>query len=379
MDRRVYASRLSRLAGIAEEEGACAYIVAGDSSIFYYTGYHGAGLLAVSPGGGAWLLVPVLEYLSALHQLEDLGLANDLEVVVYTPYGLPEKLVTEESGVKVVRAGAVEAVAELSGCRGKVFLASDSKSLWDRSTKVFQEVLDGNKHVYEMRMVKEPWELERMATAARIAEAALERALGELREGVSENEVAGLLYYEMRRRGAEDYSFPPIVAFGVNSVYPHARPASHRLLRRDMPVLIDLGAKYDGYSSDMTRTLYYGSSTPPEFRHIAEAVREAMEAGIEAVREGVKASEVDAAARRVLEDYKVAKYFIHSLGHGIGVDVHEPPRVTFSSNTVLREGMVITIEPGVYIPGKFGVRIEEMVLVTKRRGVRLTRFPTQLW
>jgi len=376
VEARRYLARLERLRRELLDEKRCMLVVADESSVFYLTGYRGAGVLALGRER-ALLLVPVLEYLSALDQLGAEGLLGDVEVVAYAPYGLPGGLVAGEA-VEVVEKHPLEAASSLLGCRS-CGLAASAHSVWEAARGKCEDVEDVSKHISEMRMVKEPWEIERMRAAAEIAEAALEKAIEALHEGVSESEIAGLLYYEMRRLGAEDYSFPPIVAFGVNSVYPHAQPSHRRRLKSHTPVLIDLGAKYMGYSSDMTRTLFYGSSSPPEFRHVAEGVLDAVNAALDVVRDGVEASEVDAAARRVLEKYGLSKYFIHSLGHGIGIDVHEPPRVTFNSKTVLREGMVITIEPGVYIPGRYGIRIEEMVLVSRRRGIRLTSFEQKLW
>ncbi len=374
MEPGVYLRRISRLAEFAEERGLCRVAVVDESSVFYLTGYRGAGALVVSPDGSATLYVPVLEYLNALDQLRESGLYGDVDVKAYTPYGLPRELVVSES-VEVVEKPLEKIIGE--GCEA-CGLAGGGRRLWEGLSGACNRVEDVSEYVYQMRMRKEPWEIERMRVAAEIAEAALQAAMEELREGVSEAEVAGRIYYEMRRRGADDYSFPPIVAFGLNTIYPHAIPSHRRRLRGPTPVLIDLGAKYMGYSSDMTRTFYFAGS-PPEFRHIAEGVLDALYEAIDAVHSGVRASEVDAKARGVLAKYGLDKYFIHSLGHGIGIDVHEPPRVTFNSDTTLEDGMVVTIEPGVYIPGRMGVRIEEMVLVTKRKAITLTKFPAKLW
>ncbi len=368
-----YERRIARLRSLAEEKGLDGVIVVDEPSVFYFTGYRGAGLLAVTRDS-AYLLVPVLEYLHALHFVEEEG--ADLEVVVYKPYGLPGRLVVEEAGVRVEEGRGGDVAARLVGA--SCGLVGGSRQFWERLASICKQLSDLSRDVSVMRMRKEPWELERIEAATRIAEEALRAAISMLDYGVSEAEVAGEILRSILADGGEGPSFSPIVAFGENTVYPHAAPSTSRVLTRPTPVLIDLGAVYKGYCSDMTRTLFYNGS-PAEFRHVAEAVYEAVSAALDAAKPGAKASEVDAAARGVLEKYGLAKYFIHSTGHGVGIEVHEAPRVTFSDGTVLEPGMVITIEPGVYIPGKLGVRIEELVVITSRGAGKITRFPAWLW
>ena len=373
-----YLPRVRRLRSLLEEKDADVAVIVEPSNVFYFTGYRGAGYLVVARDRAA-LAVPVLEYLHALDYLREAGLLGSLDLLVFKPYGLPQELiVAEEKEARLVEGGIEALVKEYGGEGGRCGSDTSSLSMHERIAKHCKAVERLSDMVTRMRMVKEPWEVERIKTAASIAEAALEEAVNALEYGVSEAEVAAVIEYAIRVNGGEGPSFPPIVAFGRNTVYPHAFPSRSRVLTKPSPVLIDLGAIYGGYCSDMTRTLFYGGS-PAEFRHAAEAVHEALEAAIDRVAPGVTTGELDATARKVLESYGLAKYFIHSLGHGVGIDIHEAPRVTYTDKTVLEPGMVITIEPGVYIPGKLGVRIEELILVTHRGAERLTRYETWLW
>jgi Xaa-Pro aminopeptidase len=197
-----------------------------------------------------------------------------------------------------------------------------------------------------------------------------------IRPGRSENSVAAEIEYAARRGGAEKMSFDTIVAAGPRSALPHG-VASAAAIPRNGFVVMDFGVILAGYCSDMTRTVHMGRPNAA-MRGMYEAVREAQLAGIEAVRPGVEAGKVDRAARRVLSAASLARYFTHSTGHGVGLEVHEPPRVARAAVEVLRPGMVITIEPGVYLPGKAGVRIEDMVLVTERGVEVLTPAPKDL-
>jgi Xaa-Pro dipeptidase len=370
-----FRGRTGKLAKLLEERGACSIIVTSPGNTFYFTGFRD-GILVYSRDG-AILLVPALEYLRARETVEAEGL--DVEVVAYKPYGLPDELVLDARGGARVISGSVEdALRQFipKDCRKLLYDRLDS-SMYVKLSKDYS-LTDVGRDISLIRAVKEPCEIERIEEAVRIAEQALNKALSSLEPGVSETEIAGVIESEMRSLGAEDHAFPPIVAFGANTVYPHAQPSPRRRLEDGQPVLIDLGAVYKGYHSDMTRTIDYGG-VGDEFTSTLRAVLEAVDAAIEAVKPGARIGDVDLAARRVLEKNGLHKYFIHSLGHGVGVEIHEYPRVSMDNNDKLLEGMVITVEPGVYIPDKFGIRVEEMVLVTSRGARLLTSFPREIW
>ena len=216
--------------------------------------------------------------------------------------------------------------------------------------------------VERMRMVKDEDELARIRAAVIMGANLFDCVLAVLRPGIKESEVAAEMEYAARRAGAEAMSFPTIIASGVRSALPHGR-ASDQPVAPGAFVVCDFGVILEGYCSDQTRTVWVGP-TSEEARRAYEAVREAQQAAIDAVRPGVSVGEVDAAARKVLRRNGLGRYFTHSTGHGVGLEIHEAPRVAAGQKEVLQPGMVITIEPGVYFPGKWGVRIEDMVAVT---------------
>jgi Xaa-Pro aminopeptidase len=218
--------------------------------------------------------------------------------------------------------------------------------------------------VEEARMVKDAEEIERLRAAVLLGASLFDCALKSIRPGVREAEVAAEMEYEARRKGAEQMSFETIIAAGERSALPHGR-ASEAPIPSAGFVVCDFGVILAGYSSDMTRTVYVGRPTD-EARKVYESVREAQQAAVAAVRPGVSVGEVDRAARKLLHKNGLARYFTHSTGHGVGLEIHESPRVAAGQTETLRPGMVITIEPGVYLPGKWGVRIEDMVVVTER-------------
>ena len=224
--------------------------------------------------------------------------------------------------------------------------------------------------VTRMREVKDAGEVEKLRVAARMGCELFEGMLGYLEVGLSEMETAATLEYAARLAGAEGMSFETIVASGKRSALPHGRASGAKLPKRGF-VTLDFGVILDGYLSDMTRTVHMGKAMPGE-RDVYDSVLEAQEAAVAAVAPGVTAGEVDEAARSVLRRVKLDKYFSHSTGHGVGLEIHEGPRLAAKQKQVLEQGMVVTIEPGVYIPGRFGVRIEDMVLVTANGGEVLT-------
>ena len=233
-----------------------------------------------------------------------------------------------------------------------------------------------DQYVAHIRQIKEPAEVERIECAATIADAGFEAVLGILEPGITEHEVALELEFAMRRAGSEEIPFSIIAASGPNGAHPHAIPGKRALASGDL-VVMDFGARVGGYCSDMTRTICIGTATE-EHRRLYDAVLEANAAGLGAVRSGIPCVEADAAARRVLDDAGLGEYFTHSLGHGVGLDVHEAPTVGRRSHESLRAGQVVTVEPGVYVPGDCGVRIEDLVVVTESGCRLLSHAPKQL-
>ena len=221
-----------------------------------------------------------------------------------------------------------------------------------------------------MRTIKEEAELECIIKAISIAESVFEMAHDRLRPGVTEKEVAWWIV-EALSLISEGPSFPPIVASGPNAALPHAVP-TERAIQEGEPIIIDMGASFDGYCSDMTRTLFLGE---PDYRvkKIYAVVRKAQLAAISSIREGMTCRDADAAAREIIQDEGYGDYFVHSLGHGVGLAVHEAPFLSSRSRKSLRAGMVTTVEPGIYIPEVGGVRLEQMVLIHKHKAVLLSQ------
>ncbi len=230
--------------------------------------------------------------------------------------------------------------------------------------------------VEQLRMVKDQDELALMSEAALLGCRLFEHILGFIRPGQMEMEVAAELEHRARLWGAEGMSFATIAASGPRGALPHGRATVHPLPRRGF-LTLDFGVILNGYCSDMTRTVYLGSPKAGE-RNTYQTVLEAQETAVAAVAAGVRCGDVDEAARGVLRAAGLAEAFTHSTGHGVGLEIHEPPRVGAEQTTLLQAGMVITIEPGVYLAGQYGIRIEDMVAVTQSGGQVLTPAPKAL-
>ncbi len=227
-----------------------------------------------------------------------------------------------------------------------------------------------------LRAVKTPEEVKKIQEAVRIAERAFEEVLEDVRPGLREIDLALELEYRMRAMGSEGVAFEAIVLSGPRTALPHGRP-SRRPIREGEVVLFDFGARVGGYCSDKTRTAFLGKADP-ELRRVYEVVLEAHDRALDAVRAGVSFREVDRAARQVIEDAGYGEFFGHSTGHGVGLAVHEFPSLSPDSEGILEEGMVITIEPGIYLPQKGGVRIEDLVLVKDNGCEVLTKRDCEL-
>ena len=231
--------------------------------------------------------------------------------------------------------------------------------------------------VGRIRERKDPDEIAKMRKAAALGCKLFKGVLTNIRAGETEAEIALAMEVEAKRAGAEAMSFETIVASGQRSALPHGRASAAKLPRRGF-VTLDFGVILDGYCSDMTRTVHLGRATKREW-DVYHSVLEAQQAGVAAVRPGVSCGDVDEAARAVLRKAKLDRWFTHSTGHGVGLEIHEGPRIAAKQEQVLEPGMVITIEPGIYLPGEFGVRIEDMVLVTEDAGEVLTAASPKDW
>jgi Xaa-Pro aminopeptidase len=296
----------------------------------------------------------------AAEQLETAGLARSVDLVV--------------GGVQVQR----QAIVSLAG-RGGVRVALEAENVTWGGQRRWAETLDGAEMVASaglvegLRVVKDAGEVARMAAAASIADAALGEVLAMLGDRRTEEEVALALDTAMRRLGSQDRAFETIVASGSNAAKPHARPTGRRIELGD-PVVIDFGATYDGYRSDMTRTFCVGGAPTPELARVFEVVAEAQAAGVAAVAAGVISGDIDKVCRDRIAQSGWAEAFEHGTGHGVGLDIHEAPAVGPGSTAILAPGVVVTVEPGIYLAGVGGVRIEDTVVVTDQGCRPLTAF-----
>jgi Xaa-Pro aminopeptidase len=266
-------------------------------------------------------------------------------------------------------AAAAEWLLQRTGPRKRLAVAIESEHLTVSSRTLLLRLLSSRLRLREtadvverLRTVKDKEELARIRAAAKLGASLFEVALPLVRPGATESALAAEMEYAARREGAEAMSFSTIVAAGPRSALPHARASANAVPRRGF-VLFDFGVILAGYCSDMTRTVCVGRPTT-EDRRVYQAVLEAQQAALAAVRPGVAVGEVDRAARSVLRGAGLARYFTHSTGHGVGLEIHEPPRVAAGQQERLQPGMVITVEPGVYLAKRGGVRIEDMVVVT---------------
>jgi Xaa-Pro aminopeptidase len=342
----VVGPRLARLRSDLEQP----LLVTSLTNIRYLTGFTGsAGMLFVFPDE-AVLVTDGRYETQAAEQLAAAGAPVEVQV---TPGAYQRQLCAGIVSDRSPGALGLEA-AHVSWARQRTFAAD-----WFPGVDLVPTV----GLVEQLRMVKDEAELDRLAAAARIADDALAALRPRLAEGLSEAEFGRALDFEMRVLGAAGPSFETIVAAGPNAAKPHHRP-SERIIGRDEPVVLDFGALVDGYCSDMTRTVWVDRVSSAELRRAVDVVLESQAAGVAAVRAGVAAADVDRACRAVIEDAGWGDRFVHGTGHGVGLDIHEAPSVAASSTDTLVAGHVVTVEPGVYLPGVGGVRIEDTVVVT---------------
>lgn len=325
-----------------------------------------------------------LRYLSGYTGSNGLLLISPQEAHFFTDprYGL-EATETVPARVHVAKGPLITAAAALAkrkkwkkiGFESEVLPFSAYAKLKEGLPLGFSLVPIG-RVVEEQRMIKSPEEIEKIRRSVDANSEAFSRTLRRVKPGTRESEIAAELEFQMRALGAEKPAFDTIVAVGDRSALPHSVPTGRRLGENEL-LLIDMGASLEGYSSDMTRMAYAGTPSR-RIRELYRAVLEAQLAALDAVRPGAISNKVDAAARNVLKKHKLDREFVHSTGHGLGLEIHEPPRIGRKDKTRLQPGMAITIEPGAYIAGLGGVRIEDTVVVTQSGCEILTRTPKEL-
>ncbi len=343
-------NRLGKLKAILEDKGKYCAVVLGYPNLYYFLEYEGVGAL-VYCDSRFMLLVPALEMYRA-------DKIKDIDTLIYYPSKIFENVIEGNLFValqKIVNSDVL--FLDVNWVDANTYKGLSEK----------YKIIDISHEIVNMRAIKDEVELERIKRAGEITSGAMKMGMERLTNHASEKQIAGIIDMTMKSMGAEDYAFPSIVAFGENTAYPHHIPTDRYLGKNDI-ALFDIGAKYQGYCFDSTRTFIFNNT---EARKIYEIVLQAQLEAIDQVRDGVNASEIDRIARRVIEKAGYQKYFIHSTGHGVGVEIHESPSISINSRDVLRENMVITVEPGIYLKGKFGVRIEDTLIVTKGKPIVL--------
>jgi len=353
--------RRQRLRAKMKDQGLSAMIITSQENRFYLSGFSGsAGHLIVTPD--TTVLITDGRYWA---QVQDQ--CQQVELVRFR---------AEEHG-SLIQASA----AWLANTQGRVAVESRHLVVGDWQTLCHE--LEGkdikpeaaDNLIEQIRQCKDGQEIERLRRAAQIADRALRNALESLREGITEREFCLELEYQMQKLGARKPAFDSIVASGPNGAFPHAGVTDRVIAQREL-ITLDFGAYHDSYNSDMTRTVWMGNLNERN-AFIYQSVRDAQRKAVDAVRPGIRCRELDAIAREHLHECGLGEYFSHSLGHGIGLAVHELPGLRSTTETMLEPGMLITIEPGVYIPGETGCRIEDTVLVTETGGEKITRSPYQ--
>lgn len=343
--------RMARVGEALGERDLDALLVTNLTNVRYLTGFSGtnAQLLVTASGDATFFSDPRYEQRAA-------ALVQGADISIYAG----RRSATDWSGSPAEALAAVLPSAPVRlGVEGATMTVAESASL---AACLPVEVEVTENVVEDLRRVKDDAEMKAIAAAVEVSDAAFHHLIGTVRPGMTESEVALEAEIFMRRSGAESVSFPPIVGSGPLSAHIHHTPSDRPLATGDL-LLIDMGALVDGYCSDLTRTVVLGASTA-EQRDMYAIVLAAQAAGIQALGHDVGGREVDAAARKVIEDAGSGDRFGHGLGHGVGLDIHESPNLSRLSEDVLRAGEVVTVEPGIYTPGLGGIRIEDCVAVT---------------
>jgi Xaa-Pro aminopeptidase len=350
-------NNLEKIKAAVKNSDVDALMITSEPNRQYATGFHSSAGIAVITGNSAWFFTDS-RYIEAAG-----GSIAGAEVLIVD---------REETYSKRINKVLAEESVKTLGFEEERVTYSEYTEWTAKLTvplRAAQQLLTG------LRAVKSREDLEGMVLAQRISEKSFNELLPLISENVTERELAAELVYRMMKNGADDKSFDPIVVSGERSSMPHGVPTDVRIHRGFLT--IDFGARKNGWCSDTTRTLCVGKPEAEMIR-IYDTVLEAQKAGIAAARAGVKGSEIDTAARRVIEEAGFGKFFGHGFGHGLGLEVHEMPNASGANDKEIPEGAVISAEPGIYIPGRYGVRIEDVIYITKDGCENITNLSKKL-
>lgn len=334
------------------------YVVFDPVNLTYFTGLSGTSALLVPEDGRSVLFVYGVNYEMAKAEAVEFRVEK-----VKTGEKLMEKVATQAEALHVEHMAFdtldVESWQTLS------------KSIGEKS-----KLTADSSYVRDLRKIKDEKEIDLMRKAAKLASIGMKAAYETLEPGWKEKDIAAEIEYAMRRNGSDGTSFETSVASAESSAYPHGGCSDRKIMEGDL-VVVDLGAKYKFYCSDITRTLVAGKPSEKQTK-LYQIVQRAYERAFKAIVPGAKGCDVDGAARKTIDEAGYGEYFVHGLGHGVGLEIHEPPTLSISSKDILSAGNVVTDEPGIYLVGYGGIRIEDTVLVTKTGAERLTEAPYTL-
>lgn len=379
----IFATRRAQLIKELMQEPIDAVLINNPSNLYYYTGF---------TGGEAMFLMPVNGDIMSTYAFELCGISNDSRVItndwpdgyVITDSRYYEQVEKECEGLQLVKwesKGMAATIQELLVEDKKIqIILEDDMNLaqYMKLTEVCRNCAFalGSKWIQKPRMVKDAEELAKLEQAEYIGDVAFTHILDVLKPGVSEREIALELEFFMKKQGASKLSFDTIVASGANGSMPHAQ-VTDRVLQSGDFVTMDFGCVYQGYCSDMTRTVAIGTPTD-EMKKVYQIVLDANLRAMEQIEAGKRCNEIDAVARDYIREQGYGEYFGHGLGHGVGLDIHEEPRFSPKCDVITQENMVITDEPGIYLPGQFGVRIEDLVVVKENGYQKLSQSEKKL-
>ncbi len=354
-----FAARRERLEAHLEARKLAGLLVTNLTNIFYLTGFRGsAGVAAIGPSKNILWVDP-------RYTLQAQEQARGVEVREVRGGLLKEAV----RWIRKRRLGRVGYEDSTLTCREFSLLeqAGGQKLRWVPAGGV----------VEDLRVVKDSEEIDLIRRACQLTVEVFEEVRVKIKPGLREVDLAAEIEYRMKRKGADGFAFETIVSSGKRSAWPHAHPSSKLLQKSDL-VIMDLGAILSGYAADLTRTLYLGAPKP-RVRSLYNAVRESQERAVQAARAGKRAGDIDRVARSFLERRKLESYFTHSTGHGVGLEIHEKPRLGRGDKTRLENGCIVTVEPGVYLEGFGGIRVEDTILVTAGAPEVLTPATKEAW
>ncbi|MDH5441789.1 MAG: Xaa-Pro peptidase family protein [Candidatus Bathyarchaeota archaeon] len=349
--------RVEKLRRFLDQEKMDGYLIGNEINIQYFTGFLGGTRLLVPKEGACTLYVPTVNYEAAKEyvrnvEMESIRIGED---------------VNNKVASQMKRLGF-----------GLIGFDSMDASTYLKLREVMEdaELKPASKLIWSLRRVKDEEEQRCIRKASELTSSGMKRAFEAVKVGLRERELASEIEYAMRRNGSDGTAFDTIVVSGVRSAFPHGGCGDRQIANGDL-VVIDIGAKYQGYCSDLTRTIVVGDTSSKQ-EALYQIVLSAQNKAMRQIKPAVKASIVDAKARDLIQKHGYGEYFVHGLGHGVGLEVHEPPTLKPKSDENLEVGNVLTVEPGVYIPDFGGIRIEDTVLVRKDGYEKLTRAPYSL-